>query len=197
MADILDLVKTQKAQDFAAGETLIHEGLTLGKLFVLAEGQVEVIRRDMQVTHVDEPGSVFGEMSVLLDQPYSATVKALSDVKAYVIDDAFGFLKAAPGGGAGAGDAPGAAALLHHRLSRRPAAAGGGTAAGPRRGRPDSRLAVPEPGRSGEGGGRRRGHKRARPSLRRTQSTDVIPAKAGILASTPAGADRRPLPSQG
>ena len=50
----------------------------------------------MQVTHVDEPGSVFGEMSVLLDQPYSATVKALSDVKAYVIDDAFGFLKQHP-----------------------------------------------------------------------------------------------------
>ena len=96
MADILDLVKTQKAQDFAAGETLIHEGLTLGKLFVLAEGQVEVIRRDMQVTHVDEPGSVFGEMSVLLDQPYSATVKALSDVRAYVINDALGFLQQHP-----------------------------------------------------------------------------------------------------
>ena len=96
MADILDLVKTQKAQNFPSGETLIHEGLTLGKLYVLAEGQVEVIRRDMQVTHVDEPGSVFGEMSVLLDQPYSATVKALSDVKAYVIDDAFGFLKQHP-----------------------------------------------------------------------------------------------------
>ena len=96
MAEILDLVKNQKAQDFAAGEILIHEGLTLGKLFVLAEGQVEVIRRDMQVTHVDEPGSVFGEMSVLLDQPYSATVKALSDVKAHVIDDAFGFLKEHP-----------------------------------------------------------------------------------------------------
>jgi CRP/FNR family transcriptional regulator, cyclic AMP receptor protein len=96
MTDILDLVKSQKPQDFGAGDTLIHEGLTLGKLFVLAEGQVEVIRRDMQVTHVDEPGSVFGEMSVLLDQPYSATVKALSDVKAYVIDDALGFLQQHP-----------------------------------------------------------------------------------------------------
>ena len=96
MADILDLVKGQKAQDFPAGETLIHEGLTLGKLFVLAEGQVEVIRRDMQVTHVDEPGSVFGEMSVLLDQPYSATVKALSAIKVYVIDDAYKFLESKP-----------------------------------------------------------------------------------------------------
>ena len=30
MADILDLVKSQKAQSFAAGETLIHEGLEEG-----------------------------------------------------------------------------------------------------------------------------------------------------------------------
>jgi CRP-like cAMP-binding protein len=31
-------------------------------------------------------------MSVLLDMPYSASVKALSTVKAYVIDDPIGFL---------------------------------------------------------------------------------------------------------
>lgn len=96
MADIIDLVKGQKAQKFAPGDVLTQEGHQLGKLYVLAEGQVEVIRRDTQVTHVDEPGSVFGEMSVLLDQPYSATVKALSEVKAYVIDDAIRFLEDHP-----------------------------------------------------------------------------------------------------
>ncbi len=96
MADILDFVKGQKAQSFAPGEVLIHEGLSPGKLYVLIEGQVEVVRRDALVTHVDEPGSVFGEMSVLLDQPSSATVKALSPIKAYVIDDAFKFLEDHP-----------------------------------------------------------------------------------------------------
>ena len=96
MADILDLVKTQKAQSFAAGETLIHEGLTLGQAFRPCRGSGRGDPARQQVTHVDEPGSVFGEMSVLLDQPYSATVKALSDVRAYVIDDAFGFLKEHP-----------------------------------------------------------------------------------------------------
>lgn len=96
MADILDFVKGQKTQNFAAGEVLIHEGLQPDKLYVLAEGQVEVVRRDALVTHVDEPGSVFGEMSVLLDQPSSATVKALSPVKAYVIGDAIRFLEDHP-----------------------------------------------------------------------------------------------------
>jgi CRP/FNR family cyclic AMP-dependent transcriptional regulator len=96
MSDILDYCAGMKTQDFTPGDVLIHEGLTLGKLFVLVEGQVEVVRRDMQVTHVDEPGSVFGEMSVLLDQPYSATVKALSDIKVYVIEDAYAFLEKKP-----------------------------------------------------------------------------------------------------
>lgn len=96
MADILDYVGGHKTQDFEPGEVLIHEGLTLGRLYVLKDGQVEVIRRDAQVTHVDEPGSVFGEMSVLLDQPSSATVKALSKTTAYVIEDAARFLEEHP-----------------------------------------------------------------------------------------------------
>jgi len=93
MADILDYCAGQPAVRFESGETIIPEGARLGKLFVLIEGQIEVVRKDTQVSHVDEPGSVLGEMSVLLDMPHSATVKALSDVDAYVIDDAMKFLE--------------------------------------------------------------------------------------------------------
>ncbi len=93
MADILDYCKGQKVGHFDSGETLIAEGSANGKLFVLISGQIEVIRKDTQVSFVDEPGSMFGEMSVLLDMPHSATVKALSDVDAYVIDGALEFLE--------------------------------------------------------------------------------------------------------
>ena len=93
MADILDYCEGQPVGHFESGETVIPEGARLGKLFILIQGQIEVIRKDTQVTYVDEPGSVFGEMSVLLDMPHSATVKALSDVDAYVIDDALTFLE--------------------------------------------------------------------------------------------------------
>jgi len=93
MTDILDYCEGQKVVHFDSGETIIPEGARLGKLFILIDGQIEVIRRDTQVTHVDEPGSVFGEMSVLLDMPHSATVKALSEVDCYVIDDALTFLE--------------------------------------------------------------------------------------------------------
>lgn len=93
MADILDFCDGQPVVHFDSGETIIPEGARLGKLFILIEGQIEVIRKDTQVSYVDEPGSIFGEMSVLLEMPHSATVKALSAVDTYVIDDALRFLE--------------------------------------------------------------------------------------------------------
>lgn len=96
MADILGFCEGREAKTFAPGEVLIREGGQDGKLFVLIEGQVEVLRKDTQVSYIDEPGSLFGEMSVLLDMPYSATVKSLSETRAYVIDDAIRFLMSDP-----------------------------------------------------------------------------------------------------
>ena len=92
MPDILEYCKGRKAEAFKSGAVLVNEGGNERRLFVLIEGQVEVLRGETQVSYVEEPGSLFGEMSVLLDMPYSATVKALSTVKAYVIDDPIGFL---------------------------------------------------------------------------------------------------------
>ena len=96
MPDILEYCKDRKAETFKSGVVLINEGGEERTLFVLISGQVEVMRKDTQVSYVDEPGSLFGEMSCLLDMPYTATVKALSDVKAYVIDDPLQFLGSRP-----------------------------------------------------------------------------------------------------
>ncbi len=92
MADILDYCEGQKVASFKPGAVMIAEGGTEARLFVLIDGQVEVLRKDTQVSYVDEPGSLFGEMSVLLDMPYTATVRALSAVQAYVIEDAISFV---------------------------------------------------------------------------------------------------------
>jgi CRP/FNR family cyclic AMP-dependent transcriptional regulator len=96
MADILDYCEGLKQVAFKPGQLMLPEGERLGRLYVLVEGQVEVIRERTQVTHVDEPGSIFGEMAVLLDMPHSASVKALSPVKAYEIPDALTFLDKRP-----------------------------------------------------------------------------------------------------
>jgi CRP-like cAMP-binding protein len=96
MADILDYCRDLAEVRFKPGQAMLPEGERLGKLLVLIEGQVEIIRERTQVTHVDEPGSIFGEMAVLLDMPHSATVRALSDVRAYEIPDALTFLDRNP-----------------------------------------------------------------------------------------------------
>lgn len=96
MSDILDFCAGRTAETFKPGDILIRENGQESRLFVLIDGQVEVLRKQTQVSYIDEPGSIFGEMSVLLDMPYSATVKALSEVKAYVIDDAIAFLSSKP-----------------------------------------------------------------------------------------------------
>ncbi|HHY48770.1 MAG TPA: cyclic nucleotide-binding domain-containing protein [Alphaproteobacteria bacterium] len=96
MPDILEFCEGREARTFAPGDVLVREGGQDGKLYVLIEGQVEVLRKDTQVSYIDEPGSIFGEMSVLLDMPYSATVKALSETRAYVIEDAIKFLMSDP-----------------------------------------------------------------------------------------------------
>jgi CRP-like cAMP-binding protein len=96
MPDILDYCQGREARNFNPGDILIREGGQDGKLYVLIDGQVEVMRKDTQVSYIDEPGSMFGEMSVLLDMPFSATVKALSACRAYVIDDAIKFFMSDP-----------------------------------------------------------------------------------------------------
>ncbi len=96
MPDILDYCQGREAKGFKPGDVLIREGGQDGKLYVLIEGQIEVLRKDTQVSYIDEPGSIFGEMSVLLDMPYSATVRSLSDSRVYVIDDAIKFLMSDP-----------------------------------------------------------------------------------------------------
>jgi CRP/FNR family cyclic AMP-dependent transcriptional regulator len=96
MPDILEYCKGRKAETLKSGAVLISEGGNERKLFVLIEGQVEVLRGETQVSYVEEPGSLFGEMSVLLDMPHSATVKALSATRMYEIPDALTFLDKRP-----------------------------------------------------------------------------------------------------
>ena len=94
MADILEYCEGLKIVPFKAGAVILTEGERLGKIYILAEGQVEVIRERTQVTHIDEPGSIFGEISVLLDIPHMASVRALTACRAHEVLDSRAFLQA-------------------------------------------------------------------------------------------------------
>jgi len=79
-----------------AGALVIREGDTTGHLYILIEGRLEVIKGDTIVATITESGAVLGEMSVLLDQPHTATVRAAADSIIYEVDDAAGFLREQP-----------------------------------------------------------------------------------------------------
>jgi len=78
------------------GAILLAEGDRTGRVFALAEGELEVLRGDTQVAVLTEPGSIVGEMSVLLDAPHSATVRALGDAKVHRVNDGEAFFAEHP-----------------------------------------------------------------------------------------------------
>lgn len=96
MASILDKCDPQLKQHIAKGTVLLPEGGNTGRLYVLASGSVEVLRGDTQVAVIADPGAVFGEMSVLLGVPHTATVRTLTDCEVFAYDDAEAFMNSDP-----------------------------------------------------------------------------------------------------
>ncbi len=79
-----------KVKTYRPGEIIIHEGETGGNLHIVIKGRAEVVKSGKEpgakkyLADLDR-GSIFGEMSVFDDAPYSATVKAREDCSVHVI----------------------------------------------------------------------------------------------------------------
>ena len=80
----------------APGMDLIEQGGRTGQLYVLKDGELEVVRDGKHVTTIKTPGAVIGEMSILLDAPQTATVRAVTEVDYFVIDNAIDVLRSHP-----------------------------------------------------------------------------------------------------
>jgi CRP/FNR family cyclic AMP-dependent transcriptional regulator len=96
MSEISQSQSPATLQIFPSGAVLIPQGGKLGTLFVLKSGELEIVRDGSLIRTISQPGSVVGEMSVLLDIPHSATVKAVTLVEAYAIGNALAFLEVRP-----------------------------------------------------------------------------------------------------
>ena len=81
---------------FAPGEVLIREGDRRGAIYVLIEGTVAVVKVDIRVARIRTPGALFGEMSILLDEPYTATVAAETPVTVKMVTNGQAFLASSP-----------------------------------------------------------------------------------------------------
>lgn len=93
--DVLDDLRHLPVETFRAGEALVEAGTASGKLFVLREGEVEVVRDGVVIGTVAEPGAVIGEISALLGQPHAADVRALR-TSSFHVGEAGPMLRADP-----------------------------------------------------------------------------------------------------
>ncbi len=91
MRAILDHCRSVPVVDVPDGTVLLQEGETTGRAYVLVSGSVAVLRGDTQVALCHEPGALFGEMSILLGGPHTASVLAHGDARVHLIEDGRAF----------------------------------------------------------------------------------------------------------
>lgn len=96
MKSLLDICSPDKLKKYEADTVLMPEGGNTGFIYVLSKGTLQVLRGGTPVATVSDPGTVFGEMSVLLKVPHTATVKTMTDAELYAFPDADAFLRSDP-----------------------------------------------------------------------------------------------------
>lgn len=96
MSTILELCRGVPTQSFAPGTILFAEGKQSGALCILIDGEVEILKGEFQVNTVSDPGAFFGEMSILLSSPHTATVRTLTNCQVHWIENGDAFLQSNP-----------------------------------------------------------------------------------------------------
>ncbi len=96
MRAILALCDGLPVEEVADGAVILAQGETTGRVCILVEGKIEILRGDTQVAILDEPGSVVGEMSLLLNAPHTATARAMGTTRLTVISGGADFFNANP-----------------------------------------------------------------------------------------------------
>lgn len=75
-----------RSRRFARGEEIVCEGDLPRSCFVIADGEVEVLRKGSRATPVLGPGQFFGEVGLLSAVPRTATVRARTAVDLVELD---------------------------------------------------------------------------------------------------------------
>jgi CRP/FNR family transcriptional regulator, cyclic AMP receptor protein len=80
-----DIAKLVRDRDVHAGDILCEQGESGTDAFVIVEGDVAVFFNDKQIAEIG-PGEVVGELSVERGGIRTATLKAMTPVRALVVD---------------------------------------------------------------------------------------------------------------
>jgi CRP-like cAMP-binding protein len=92
----LETFRGHPVRALAAGETLLEQDTRTGRLFILIEGKVEILKDGDLVAYSAQPGDILGDISALLDMPHTTTVRAVDSCRFYVLENAREFLEQNP-----------------------------------------------------------------------------------------------------
>lgn len=85
-AGIADLAGHLNRRHYAPGDCIAREGEAGDELFVVESGEISVLdAADDSVVATLGPGDIVGEISLITDQPRTATIRADSDVSVWVL----------------------------------------------------------------------------------------------------------------
>jgi CRP/FNR family transcriptional regulator, cyclic AMP receptor protein len=94
--EVLEKLADYPLRVFEEGDVVLSEGSRTGRLLFLKHGAVDIVVDDVEVVRVTEPGAVFGDVALLLDQTHKADVRAVQPSSFHVIENAAAFLDAKP-----------------------------------------------------------------------------------------------------
>lgn len=66
-------------KNFTSGETIAKEGDKTKCFYVLVNGKVGIFKNGKKITEFTKAGEIIGEMSLILNKPRTAEIRALSD----------------------------------------------------------------------------------------------------------------------
>jgi CRP/FNR family transcriptional regulator, cyclic AMP receptor protein len=95
-SQVLDKLSGLPLRAFERGDVVLSAGSDTDRLLFMNRGVVEVVKDEVLLSRVAEPGAVFGDMSVLLGLPHTADVLAVEPSSFYIVDRAEGFLRQEP-----------------------------------------------------------------------------------------------------
>ena len=96
MSTLLELTAHLPEVTVPAGHELMRDGDRTGRIWVLVEGELQILKDGNLINTISRPGAAFGEVSVLLDSNHTATVVAARECRLRKADDGRAFLLGSP-----------------------------------------------------------------------------------------------------
>jgi len=85
ISKVVGIANVMQLESYSKGKVVFNDGSEGDKLYFIYSGKVKVVKDDKLVRELEE-GSLFGEISLLLNEKHSATVIVLTDlVKIYTL----------------------------------------------------------------------------------------------------------------